>query len=219
MSVLLAAPELPALAPVFPRRVERLPSSLPRDGWIVPLAVALGLHAILLTLGFLNRHDTLLDLIAKGEVEAAAPAPPQMLEQEVILDDTPPPPPVNDPDFVKPEEARPRVAEAPKPLPKVETPPKPAPAASYAAANFVVGDKDFPQPPYPYDAKLRHYQGTVVVALNVVGGQIVGAEVASSSGYAILDTSTVQWVRQKWHFPADVTRNLTLPVKFQLVGA
>ncbi len=217
MSSLLLAAEPSPLGAVSAKRIERLPSSLPGDSLLYPLAIAFALHLVLIGLGFLNRHDTLLSLIAKGEVEAVAPTISQPQEEEVTLDDTPPPPPEANPDFIKPEDVRPKVVETPKPKPKVETP-APAPAASYAATNFVIGDKNFPQPPYPYEAKVRRYQGTVVVAIDVAAGQIVNADIASSSGYGILDASTLQWIRQRWHFPTDVTRNLTLPVKFQLLG-
>jgi len=185
--------------------------------WRWPVLIALGLQLLLLGLGYLNQHDSLLDLIAKGETEAQLPQQPQPMEQEVLLDPTPPPPPVANPDFVAPQEVTP-----PKPTPP---PPKPQPVVqsadktvSMAPATFHVGDKNCPTPPYPYEAKVNHDQGTVMLSLSVVDGRIVDAQVVGSSGHELLDTSTLQWVRAKWNFPPDITRTLNLPVKFQLAG-
>jgi len=193
--------------------------SFHEDGphWKWPVLIALGIQLTLLGLGYLNQHDSLLDLIAKGETEQQLPQDPPALEQEVLLDPTPPPPPEPNPDFITPQDITP-----PKPPPPQAVPKPPVPVAaqavSMAAQAFHVGDKSCPTPPYPYDAKVNHEQGTVMLSLSVVDGRIVDAQISSSSGHELLDTSTLQWVRAKWNFPPDITRTLNLPVKFQLAG-
>ena len=219
-TAILTNPPLPSAIPAPWEKAGRLPSSLPRDGWAAPLLIALGLHFALVAGGLLSRHDTLLDLIAQGEVQAVAPVDQKPLEQEVELDFTPPPPPEPNPDFIKPEEVRPKLVQEEPPKPKPVEAPKPqaAPQMNFAPSGVVIGDKNFPKPPYPYDAKAKRFQGTVLVTLDIVDGIIVSAEVASSSGYGILDSSAAQWIRQKWHFPPGTTRVLTQPVKFELAS-
>lgn len=189
--------------------------------WI-PVIGTLVLHLALIGAGYWSAHDTLLELIAEGEVVAVAPVEPVVQEQEVELVEefTPPPPPEPDPEFVKPEEVAPPVPVPPKPKPKLETPKAPPTNApremAFAPSGVVVGNKDFPKPPYPYDAKLKRFQGVVIVSINVVGGQIVSAQVAKSSGYGVLDSTATSWIQKRWKFPANVTRNLSQPINFSL---
>ncbi len=196
----------------------RLPSRLPRDGWKVPVAIAVGLHVVLLVAGYFSSHDTLLDLIAKGETEAVAPVDPQPVQEVDLVDLTPPPPPELNPDFVTPQDTvKEPTPPAPKPRPQVNAPPAPK-QIQFAASNVVIGDKNFPKPPYPYEAKVKRFQGTVVISLSIVDGNIVSEDVTNSSGYGILDEAATNFIRQAWHFPPSMTRNFSLPVQFQLAG-
>ncbi len=195
-----------------------LPSRADKREWLLPFWIAVGLHVVLLLVGYLRPHDTLLDLIAKGEVEAVAPVDQQPQQEVYLVDNNPPPPPEANPEFVKPQEVV-KVPPPPvlKPLSPPQVQPKPVEqAVKFAPVSVVIGDRNFPKPPYPYEAKLKHFQGTVEVALNVVAGQIVSAEVASSSGYGVLDSTAVNWIRQRWHFPTEITRNLSQPIAFHL---
>ncbi len=234
----------------------RISLARPRTDWRLPIGAAVGLHLGLLAVGSLNRHDTLLDLIAKGEIEAVVPADPQPAPvQEVeLVDLTPPPPPEQNPEFIVPQEVPPpdplddlsdseETDSLPTPVPPpplavaapAPVPPAPTPALAavsdaasataavapsdeeaFAPSGVKIGNRDFPKPPYPYEAKLRRYQGVVVVSLNIVGGVIVDAGVENSSGYGILDRSAVSWIRRTWHFPSEVTRTLTQPINFEL---
>jgi len=254
----LLSPELtPPRTEGSPAGAKRIHALAPvsRRQWLVPLGIALGIECLLFGLGFFSPRDTLLDLIAGGEVQAVQAAEPKPFEQEVELENpTPAPPPVADPEFIKPvDPVETPIAppEPPEPIrdetPPPETPPSPpqpdpapmaeaasapaAPATPVADADtadspvplapspvVVLGNKDFPKPPYPYEARLQHMEGTVSVQLDVVDGQLTGAEVAASSGHALLDRSALAWIRQHWRFPADVTRTLVQPISFQLGG-
>jgi protein TonB len=188
--------------------------------WI-PLVGTLVLHAAFIGLGYWSVHDTLMEMITEGEVVAVAPVEPVVQEQEIeLVDFTPPPPPEPEPEFIKPEEVVPPPPVPPKPKPKPETPkvePVNAPREmAFAPSGVVVGNKNFPKPPYPYDAKLRRFQGVVIVSINVIGGKVVSAEVAKSSGYGVLDSSATSWIRQRWKFPENVTRTLSQPINFSL---
>ncbi len=211
------------------------------------VAAAVGLHFLLIGIGFGNRHDTLLDLIRQGET-VEVPKEDRVVEttvELVSLAEVTPPPPTPDPAFVVPREEEPlppddlpsqptveekevAVQPPPQPLPPVAPPESapsapvpasvPAPAAppAFAAQEVAIGNKDFPRPPYPYEAKRKRYEGTVLLALTVVEGRIVDVQVSGSSGYAILDTKAAQFIRQRWHFAPEVTRTLSQPITFQL---
>ena len=191
---------------------------------------ALVLSAVLfigaLGAGFASKSDSLLDMINDGATLAVAPVDPTQLPPlEIELTEPPPPPPPEPaPEFIKPEEI-PKVVEIPKPVPEPVKPvpvPKaapvqtPAPKVQYAAAPVVMGNKNFPRPLYPMEAKIRKFEGTVVVAIEVVAGKIASVYVVSSSGYGLLDSSSVSFIKRNWKFPDGTTRNVTVPVQYSL---
>ncbi len=44
-------------------------------------------------------------------------------------------------------------------------------------------------------------------------------QLVTSSGVAALDSTAVNWILQKWRFPADVTANLSQPIQFALTSS
>jgi len=59
-----------------------------------------------------------------------------------------------------------------------------------------------PEPPYPKLAQNTGEQGTVVIVLQGdAAGNIVSAEVKSSSGYPILDRGTLDFIKRHWRLP------------------
>ncbi len=77
---------------------------------------------------------------------------------------------------------------------------------------------DRPQPPYPKMAQEEGQQGTVVLSLTVDGTGVVAAiEVKESSGYPMLDRSTLEYVKRHWIFPpGGGTRMYEAPIKYVL---
>ena len=175
----------------------------------------------------------------------ALPVPPQP-PQPVPTPLPSPPLPTEAPDFPVPAPLPPaapilqKPAEAaPLPVPK-PTPPStkaatPRPAASSTKASpgesagtsggsgptssgVTLGSRDFPMPPYPPGAIERRWQGTVVLNINVLDGSIQEVAVTGSSGYALLDTSAVRWIRARWHFPKQVTRSFNQKIRFELAN-
>jgi len=141
------------------------------------------------------------------ELASQSQPEPPVEEKTVAVQQTPPqpPPPVAPPEPVSSASvAPPDAASAPV------SPP------AFAAQEVAIGNKDFPKPSYPYEAKRKRYEGTVLLALTVVEGRIVDVQVSGSSGYAILDTKAAQFIRQRWHFAPEVTRTLSQPITFQL---
>jgi protein TonB len=97
-------------------------------------------------------------------------------------------------------------------------------ARDQAAVRNAVPDADNPPPRYPRLARREGYEGLAVLRVRVsADGRCLAAQVARSSGYAILDRAAAEAVRQ-WRFrPATrggrtVHSELTIPIRFQLVN-
>ncbi|ACD83158.1 energy transducer TonB [Candidatus Methylacidiphilum infernorum] len=74
-------------------------------------------------------------------------------------------------------------------------------------------------PPYPYEARLRHMEGTVVILLEIRQGKIVASRVVRSSGHLLLDVTAKNWIDSHWKFPPHVSRTLTEAITFELENA
>lgn len=85
------------------------------------------------------------------------------------------------------------------PAPVLALPPAPPP--SVALQNTGTGG-DRPRPPYPPAALARRQQGAVVMLLEAdEAGRIMSVSLKASSGSAVLDRSTVEFVRRHWRVP------------------
>ncbi len=75
-----------------------------------------------------------------------------------------------------------------------------------------------PQPPYPQIARDLAQQGTVVLTMTVdQNGSITNIAVKQSSGFAILDRSTLEFVRRHWMLSAgEAGRVYEAPIRFIL---
>jgi len=75
-----------------------------------------------------------------------------------------------------------------------------------------------PQPPYPKLALEHGQQGTVVLLLKVdETGAITTIELKSSSGFPVLDRSTLDFVKRRWIVPPDVgTRIFEVTINYRL---
>ena len=61
---------------------------------------------------------------------------------------------------------------------------------------------DRPQPPYPPIALAEAEQGSVVVGMTVDDtGAITQIKLQESSGYSVLDRSTLEFIKRHWHIP------------------
>ncbi|EEF59555.1 energy transducer TonB [Pedosphaera parvula] len=75
-----------------------------------------------------------------------------------------------------------------------------------------------PQPPYPKIALQEHEQGTVTVLINVNDtGGVSSIEVKESSGFPILDRSTVDYIKRRWVVPPmNGTRTFETSITYKL---
>jgi periplasmic protein TonB len=93
------------------------------------------------------------------------------------------------------------------------------PARSQPTAINTTGKGgDRPQPPYPKIALEQGEQGTVILSLTVEESGVVSAiQVKESSGYPLLDRSTLEYVKRHWIFPpGGGARIYEAPIKYVL---
>jgi len=68
---------------------------------------------------------------------------------------------------------------------------------------------DRPQPPYPKIALEAGQQGTVQLTLGGdEAGNIISVDIKESSGFPILDRSTVDFIKRHWRLPAGVANRI-----------
>ena len=89
---------------------------------------------------------------------------------------------------------------------------------SPSAINSTGTGGDRPQPPYPQMAKDLAQQGTVLLSMTVdANGLITSIEIKQSSGSAILDRSTLEFVKRHWILPAgEAGRIFEAPIHYVL---
>jgi TonB family protein len=94
-----------------------------------------------------------------------------------------------------------------------------APSNSSAAhaSSYSPGPDSLPHPPYPTEASDLNEAGVVVmnVQFNADGG-VARAEVAHSSGYAVLDSETRSYIRAHWHSSTYAGQTINQPVEYSL---
>ena len=115
----------------------------------------------------------------------------------------------------------------PAPMPPPDTLPQPAQASPEQGAQYDAqpGYLQNAPPPYPWTARIRGWEGLVVLKVRMgADGRAGTVELVSSSGHDILDDAAVQAVR-RWQFlPARVggmalASTVIIPIRFQLTDA
>ena len=79
------------------------------------------------------------------------------------------------------------------------------------------GQGTFPNPPYPSLALRRHLEGKVVLSVTVdQNGSPVSVVVKESSNYSVLDSHSVDWVKNHWRWPTAEARSLLVPFDYRI---
>lgn len=197
---------------------------------------SLGLHifvaGLIALIAFLTHIKSIEQLMAEGgSLAQNGPAPEENIEVELRPEDLPPPPPTVNPEFVQQVELPKPVVIPPPPVPVPVPPPKPvivakprftAPKAtgsgeSASVSNLVVGSSGFPRPGYPYEARIHHQTGTVLISIQFDSrGEAADVEVIQSSGVRILDSSTRSFIHSNWHNEAFAGKRVSVPVEYRL---
>jgi protein TonB len=82
-------------------------------------------------------------------------------------------------------------------------------AAALNLLNSTGAGGDRPQPPYPKIALEEGQQGSVLLLLNGdAAGNMISVTVMESSGFAFLDRTTLEFIKQHWHLPAGADSQL-----------
>ena len=154
------------------------------------------------------------------------------MEVELRPPDLPPPPPTVNPEFIKQIVLPKPVVVPPQPVPVAPPPPRPVPVVhkphftaphatgtgeTASVSQLVLGSSGFPRPGYPYEARLRHQSGTVVVGIQFDSeGRPADVEIDTSSGVSVLDSSTRSFIQANWRNESFAGRRVTVPVEYQL---
>jgi protein TonB len=98
-------------------------------------------------------------------------------------------------------------------------PPVQLASAQVRTLNITGAGGDRPEPPYPPIALDAGQQGTVVLTLTGdAAGNVVSADVKTSSGSPILDRATVDFIKRHWRLPADTgSRTFETSVTYKLL--
>lgn len=208
--------------------VIRLDKSRRRDK-SVSFSISLFLHALIFVMVGVSLIKTPEFGVDKGiggiEVSlVAAPNEPQTVPEE-IKEELPPPEPESIPEPI-PEPPKPKTEEPPLPeKPKVETNGKDKVNMRSVGGAITEAKPDYfqnPAPEYPYQARQRGWDGTVLLKVQVgKGGEALTVELEKTSGHKLLDETAIKAVK-KWKFkPAllgdmPIESSVRVPVKFDL---
>lgn len=102
--------------------------------------------------------------------------------------------------------------------PALRTPASSQPKPEAAApSSYAPGESVLPHPPYPPEARDLQQTGTVLmnVKFDAQGG-VTQADVAHSSGFLLLDTTTRMFIRSHWHSTAFAGQTICVPVQYNL---
>jgi len=155
-----------------------------------------------------------------AELPPPPPAPPIMPVQ------APPPPPIEplvpQPVIPDPVASAPAPVAIPVPVPVHHKPTKPkvVPVAVAQPPAENNGEPEYlanPHPDYPYSARLRRQQGTVLLLVTLDdSGNPTSVAVEQSSGVGELDQAARKKVLADWRFKAGQGNQVHVPVEFHL---
>jgi TonB family protein len=93
----------------------------------------------------------------------------------------------------------------------------PAPAPAPQALTFGQGEGRQPAPEYPFLARRRGQEGTVVIRFTVgTDGRVLAAEAVQPSPWPLLNEAALAAVRERWRFPTGAVRLYEVPIQFVL---
>ena len=101
--------------------------------------------------------------------------------------------------------------------PPPPNPPKPPAPPKPTVFNASASQGTFPDPPYPSLALRRHYEGKLMLYVVVdAAGSPASITVKEASGFPLLDTHSVDWVKGHWRWPPGETRYYFVPFQYQI---
>ncbi|HMJ04999.1 MAG TPA: energy transducer TonB [Chthoniobacterales bacterium] len=191
---------------------------------------ALTVHAIAVGIAALKPPEpppadiTQLEQIAEVTFEPAPPAPPEPTPPPEEPDPIEPPPiPEEKPEFVEEEKPTPppKRTEKPKTVAPIARPQQqagpPGPMSMSSAKAVAISA---PRPEYPYEARRSKITGSgiCVMTVDTSSGSVTSAEMAKSTGNAILDNAATSAFR-RWRFRPGTVSKVRTPITFTMTGA
>jgi protein TonB len=193
------------------------------------LGGAVAIHFAAVAIASIHPKEQVMDLtdIPEATVEMSIEQQPEPPQPTPPPEEEPPPPP---PPEAVPEEKPEFVEEKPTPPPK--RPPTNKPVAPIAKPKPVgpVGPMSMssakavavsaPRPEYPYEARRSKITGSGVCVMTVdaSSGSVTSAEMAQSTGNAILDNAATSAFR-RWRFKPGTVSRVRTPITFTMSGA
>jgi protein TonB len=164
-----------------------------------------------------------LEQIAEVTFEPAPPAPPEPTpppeEPEPV---EPPPIPEEKPEFVEEEKPTPppKRTEKPKPVAPIARPQQTGPSGPVSMSSAKAVAISAPRPEYPYEARRSKLMGSgiCVMTVDTSSGAVTSAEMAKSTGSAILDNAATSAFR-RWRFKPGTVSKVRTPITFTMTGA
>ncbi|MDQ2659191.1 MAG: energy transducer TonB [Verrucomicrobiota bacterium] len=203
----------------------------PAPKWQVALAVvgALAIDAIAVGIAALKPEPppiadvAQLEQIAEVTFEPAPPEPPEPTPPPEEPDPVEPPPiPEEQPEFVEEQPTpppKPRT-EKPKSVQPIARPRPQGPTGTTSMSNAKAVAVSAPRPEYPYEARRSKLTGSGVCVMTVdtSSGSVTSAEMAVSTGSAILDNAAKSAFR-RWRFRPGTVSKVRTPITFTMTGA
>ena len=202
----------------------------PRWQVFAALGGAIAIHGLAAVIAGLKPDEAPADLSAIPEAVAEVtfeqaepeptPPPEEMVEPEPV---EAPPEPTEVPEFVE---------EKPTPPPKRDKPPKPVvplarpkPAGLPSAGPMSMSSAkavaiSAPRPEYPYEARRSKIvgSGVCVMTIDTASGAVTSADMAQSTGNAILDNAAKS-AFSRWRFKPGTVSRVRTPITFTMTGA
>ena len=203
----------------------------PAPKWqiVAAFAAAFGIHALAVGIAALKPVEpppadvAQLEQIAEVTFEPAPPAPPEPTpppeEPEPV---EPPPIPEEKPEFVEEEKPTPppKRTEKPKTVAPIARPQQTGPSGPVSMSSAKAVAISAPRPEYPYEARRSKLMGSGVCVMTVdtATGAVISAEMAKSTGSAILDNAATSAFR-RWRFRPGTVSKVRTPITFTMTGA
>ena len=145
-----------------------------------------------------------------AEMPVPSPPPPPIPNESVIPPDT-----ATTPTPPKPTPQHHKIVKAVIPPPVPVVPQEPPPSEN-SEPEYLSN----PRPIYPFAARQRHLQGTVLLLVTLdEAGNPTSVSVEQSSGYKILDQAAQKKVAADWRFKPGQSSTVHVPVEFHLEDA
>ncbi|HEY2614232.1 MAG TPA: TonB family protein [Chthoniobacterales bacterium] len=191
------------------------------------LGAAAAIHFAAVAIASIHPKEKIVDLtdIPEATVEVAIDQQPDVQPTPPPEEEPPPPPPEPQPEE-KPEYVEEKATPPPKrpptnkPVVPIAKPRPVGPVGPVSMSNAKASAISAPRPEYPYEARRSHITGSgvCVMIIDPGSGAVTSAEMAQSTGSAVLDNAATSAFR-RWRFKPGGFSKVRTPITFTMTGA